>query len=230
MRSRRALTTGLGPETYAGDMSRTTAPFHRRMLVAGAATAALVIGSACGADEIAERGIEELAEREGGGDVDIDLDSGEFSVATEDGSMTRDEDGNFVITDESGEVVVGDGDDDGNINVESEDGSFSAGAATAVPDDWPSDVPEPDGLTIEGAASTNDGGTLGFVVTGQTDDPDFADDYGSALESAGFEVETEFTSEGAVQRQYGNGTWGVAVGLFGDGSAAQVTITVFSVE
>jgi len=207
-------------------MSHRTRPHRRPALAAGIAVAGLFALSACGADEAAERGIEELIEREGGGDVDIDGDDG-FSLETEDGSMTMDEDGNFVITDEDGEVVVGDVDDDGNLTVESEDGNFSAGSGSEIPDDWPSDVPRPDALAIDGSVSTSDDDTVGYVVTGQTDDADFADDYGSALESAGFEVQSEFTSDGAVQRQYSNGTWGVSVGVFTDSGPSQVTVTVF---
>ena len=203
-------------------MSRTTSP-RRRVLTAGATAAALLALSACGADELAERGIEELAEREGAGDVDIDLDSGEFSVETEDGSMTMDEDGNFVITDKNGEVVVGDVDDDGSFTVESEDGSFTGGAGGEFPDEWPDAVPQPDDIEIFSAATMSEGGSESVLVTAQVDDG-FADRYRAQLEDAGFEVESEFRQEGAQQIQMTNGDIVVNVGVFSDDSSSQATI------
>jgi hypothetical protein len=208
-------------------MSRTTAPLHRRVLVTGTAAFALIAVSACGSDDLAERGLEELAEREGAGDVDIDLDSGEFSVETEDGSMTMDEDGNFVITDESGEVVVGDVDDDGNLTVESEDGSFTSGGGTDFPDEWPDAVPRPDDIEIFSSAAMREGGSESVIVTAEVDG-DFADRYRAQLEDAGFEVESEFSQQGAQQVQMTNGDIIVSFGVFSDDTSSQATISVIT--
>ena len=61
------------------------------------AAAGLVVGlTACG--NATESGIEQLIESQGGGDVDLDLDGdGGFSVQTEEGGMTIDEDGNLSL-------------------------------------------------------------------------------------------------------------------------------------
>ena len=120
---------------------------QRTVITLGAAGFALVL-TACG--NATESGIEELIESQGGGDVDLDLDGdGGFSVQTEEGGMTIDEDGNFVITDADGSVVTGDVDtESGEVNIESEDGSFRSGATTELPDEWPGEIPEPSGLAI----------------------------------------------------------------------------------
>ena len=185
--------------------------------------------TACG--DSAENGIEQLIESQGGGDVDLDLDTdGGVSIQTEDGAMTMDEDGNFVITDENGDVVSGNVDVDGDgITIESEDGSFSSDQSTELPDSWPGEVPEPDGLAILTTSAMTDGDTAGFEVIGEVGG-DFLDEYTSALEAAGFELESEFTAEAMDERGYTDGTWNVGVGVFETGDNAQATITVFTSE
>lgn len=199
----------------------------RSLGVAIVTAVALLALSACGSDEVAERGLEELIEREGGGNVDLDLDSGGFSFESEDGSVRMDDDGNIVITDQDGETIVGGVDEEGNFSAESEDGSFSIGADGELPDDWPADVPEPDGLQVASAVSTSDGDDIGFVVAGGAD-ADFVDRYGAALESAGFVLQSESSSEVLQQRSYENDTWGVSVGSVSDGGDVQATVTVFA--
>jgi hypothetical protein len=185
--------------------------------------------TACG--DSAENGIEQLIESQGGGDVDLDLDGdGGFSVQTEEGGMTIDEDGNFVVTDENGDVVTGNVDVDGDgVTVESEDGSFSSGAGSELPDDWPGEIPEPDGLEIMSGSTISDGDTDGFVVIGAVD-ADFLDGYAAALEGAGFELKSEFTADSMAERGYSNGTWNVGMAIFENGDEIQATITVFSGE
>jgi hypothetical protein len=185
--------------------------------------------TACG--DSAENGIEQLIESQGGGDVDLDLDEeGGFSVQTEEGGMTIDEDGNFVITDENGDVVTGNVDVDGDgMTVESEDGSFSSGAGSELPDDWPNVVPTPDGLTILSSSTMSDDDTAGFVVIGDADEG-FLDRYTAALEAAGFELESEFDADSMAERSYTDGTWGVGVAVFENDDETQATITVFTDE
>jgi len=184
--------------------------------------------TACG--NATESGIEQLIESQGGGDVDLDLDGdGGFSVQTEEGGMTIDEDGNFVITDADGSVITGDVDaDGGGINVESEDGSFSAGATTELPDAWPDEIPEPDGLAISSASVIGSGTEQAITVSGSVDGDEFVDSYGAALGSAGFEEESTFSSNGTINNVYTNGTWTVGIVYFADAADNQVTVSVYS--
>lgn len=194
--------------------------------------AVVVVGAAllaaCG--DSAETGIERVIEQQGGGDVDVDLDSdGGFSIQTEDGSMTIDEDGNFVITDENGETITGQaGADDGEFNIESEDGSFSAGSTTELPDEWPGAIPEPQGLSISGATVIGSDTEQVITVSGSVDGDGFVDSYGAALESAGFTQDSTFESGDTVNRVYSNGDWNVGIVYFGDAAEDQVTVSVYS--
>lgn len=194
------------------------------VLVAGA-----TVLTACG--DSGEQGVEELIEQQSGGDVDINTDDGGIAIQTEDGSMTIDEDGNFVVTDENGETITGNADsDDGSMTVEGEDGSFSGGATTELPDEWPSDVPAPDGLTIASAFVVSDTGSDAITVSGTVDGEEFLDDYGSQLEDAGFDSTSEFKSDGTANRVYSNDAWTVGINYVEDESGNQVTISVFAAD
>ena len=184
--------------------------------------------SACG--NAAESGVEQLIESQGGGNVDLDLDGdGGFSMQTEEGGMTIDEDGNFVITDADGSVVTGSADaESGELTVESEDGSFSSGATSELPDEWPGDVPEPNGLDITSATVIGSDTEQSITVSGSVDGDGFVDSYASALESAGFSEDSTFKSDGTVNNVYSNDDWTVGLIYFGDQSDNQVNISVFT--
>jgi hypothetical protein len=198
----------------------------RRAIVLVAAAGFTLTLTACG--NATETGIEQLIESQGGGDVDLDLDGdGGFSVQTEEGGMSIDEDGNFVITDADGSVVTGNADSEsGDFNVESEDGSFRVDASGEIPEEWPSDVPRPEGLEGTSATVTQSPTELAITVTGQADDS-FVDDYGSTLEGDGFERTSNFESEANVTRIYENETWTVSVNSFVDGDISQVAVSLF---
>lgn len=214
-------------------MMRNTTTRGLRSRAVGAAVGGVTIFamSACGS--ATELGAEQLIESQTGGDVDLDLDGdGSFSVETEDGSMTVDEDGNFVVTDENGEVVTGnvdvDGDGDGGaVNIESEDGDFQFETGGGIPEEWPSEVPAPEGMDDATSSVTEADGSLAITVTGAAD-PDLIATYGAALESAGFERTASFESPGNSSNTYENGTWNVAVSVFGEGDDAQGTVTLYS--
>jgi flagellar basal body rod protein FlgG len=184
--------------------------------------------SACG--NATESGIEQLVESQGGGDVDLDLDGdGGFAVQTEDGGMTIDEDGNFVITDADGSVVTGNADaESGEFTVESEDGSFSSGSTTELPEEWPGNVPEPDGLQIASATVVGSNDEQSITVSGSVEGDGFVDSYASALEAAGFSEDSTFTSDGTINNVYSNDEWTVGLIYFGDQSDNQVNISVFT--
>jgi hypothetical protein len=199
----------------------------RRPLTALAMTGMVVAFTACG--NATESGIEQLIESQGDGEVDIDLDGGDggFSVQTEEGGMSIDEDGNFVITDADGSVVTGNADSEsGEFTAESEDGSFRIDASGEIPEEWPSDVPSPEG--IEGASSTvtQSATELAITVTGQAGES-FVDDYGSTLEDDGFEQTSSFESDANITRVFENETWTVSVNSFPDGDTSQVAVSLF---
>jgi hypothetical protein len=197
------------------------------LIMLGAAGFAIVL-SACGG--ASESGLEQLIESQGGGDVDLDLDGdGGFSVQTEEGGMTIDEDGNFVITDADGSVVTGNADaESGEFTVESEDGSFSSGATTELPETWPPDVPEPDGLSVTSATVIGSDTEQVVTVVGNVDGEGFVDSYVSALESAGFEERSTFSVDATINNVYSNDEWTVALMYFGDQSENQATVSVYS--
>jgi hypothetical protein len=204
---------------------RCTAGNHALTML-GAAGMAIAL-SACG--NATETGIEQLIESQGGGDVDLDLDGdGGFSMQTEEGGMTIDEDGNFIITDADGSVVTGRADaESGELTVESEDGSFSSGATTELPESWPADVPEPDGLAISSATVIGSDAELVVTVVGNVDGEGFVEEYAGALESAGFEEQSTFTADGTINNVYSNGDWTVGLLYFGDESENQATVSVY---
>ncbi len=193
----------------------------------GVAGFALAI-TACG--NATETGIEKLVESQGGGNVDLDLDGdGGFSVQTEEGGMSIDEDGNFIITDADGSVVTGNADaETGEFSVESEDGSFSAGATTELPEEWPGEIPDPSGLAITSATVIGSDAEQAITVSGTVDGDGFVESYGSALESAGFNEDSTFTSGSTINNVYSNDSWTVGVVYFGDASENQVTVSVYS--
>ncbi len=200
-------------------------PARRRCAIV-LAIAGMVALSACG--DSTESGVEELIESQGNGDVDVDLEGdGGFSVQTEEGGMSIDEDGNFVITDADGSVVTGNADSEsGEFTAESEDGSFRIDASGEIPEEWPSDVPSPEG--IEGASSTvtQSSTELAITVTGQAGES-FVDDYSSTLEDAGYEQASNFESDANVTRVYENDTWTVSINSFPDGDTGQVAVSLF---
>ena len=200
----------------------------KRLGFAVAAAGLAVALTACG--NATETGIEKLIESQGGGDVDLDLDvEGGFSVETEEGGMSIDEDGNFVITDADGSVVTGNADaETGEFVVESEDGSFSSGSTTELPEEWPTEIPEPDGLAISSATVIGSDTEQAITVTGSVDSVDFVDAYGSTLESAGLDEESTFKSDGTVNNVYRNDRWTVGVLYYGDAGDDQVTVSIYS--
>lgn len=206
-----------------------------------------LLATACG--NAAESGLEQLIEQQSGGDVDLDLGGdGGFSIQTEEGGLSVDEDGNFTITGEDGEVITGsagqdgsftiegeDGsitgsEDNGDFSIESDEGSFTISGGNEMPSEWPGDVPQPDGLEITTSSVIGSDNDLIITLVGTTSQnaADYVDSYGAALSTSGFEQTSSFESDGGVVRSFSNGTWEVSASAFEvPGSDPQISINLF---
>ncbi|MFN3258071.1 MAG: hypothetical protein ACE37B_20525 [Ilumatobacter sp.] len=157
---------------------------------------------------IDEDGNVQFQSDEGSGEFSSDGDGGgELTFEGEDGSASVDvdEDGSFVVTDEDGNVISGASSDDGTFTVEGEDGSASFSSGAGIPEEWPTDVPRPDGLSDITNTYFNEAGAISVVVNGIASADTFAA-YAAALQSAGFSEDTEpFESETFSSASYARG-------------------------
>lgn len=103
------------------------------------------------------------------------------------------------VSEEAAEEALGGGDsnvdidEDGNVEIETEDGSLSTGSD--LPDDWPEDIPVIEGATVDGAYSSSANGESVHTASMTTDDSvaDVLASYKDAL--SGWTVDQESTSE-----------------------------------
>jgi hypothetical protein len=195
---------------------------------------AAVLLAACGSST--ESGIEELIEQQSGGEVEIDLEDGEIKVQTEDGEFSLDideDDGSFSVEVDGEEVLSGDVDDegDGSLTIEGEDGdsAFEIDSDGSIPDEWPGDVPEPEGLAIDTSSAFTSGDQVTVSITGTTDDAEaFADAYGGQLENAGLPQTSSLVQGDNITLFHENESWFVTIfGAPFEGSW-QVTVSVIS--
>ncbi len=214
-------------------MNRTTTA---TALLAGAS----LVLAACGDSNSSEGAIEEILEQATGDEADIDLSDGEIRVQTEEGEVQIDfdeEDGGFEMSvdgsqvvdaqvdDESGEINIStddgeatidvDEDGDGSMEITGDDGEtaidVNAGSGE-IPDDWPSGIPVPEDLEIEGSSTLASGDDIVVSVTG-TADADWIESYGDAVVSAGLSESSRIETEGSLNLFYEGNGW--AVTLFG---------------
>ena len=176
-------------------------------------------------------GLEELIEQGAGGDVDIELGEDGISIESEDGSFSIDEDGSFSVTDEDGDETTGNIDidaDGGEFSIEGEDGDIQFGSGSEIPDEWPDDIPQPDGVTVQSAATFSEGDETSIILTGTADDdPDeWTAAYGSQLEDAGFTQDSNFSSSGAVAASYTDESWNVDLTATAVGGSTAVSVSI----
>ncbi len=213
------------------------------------ATVALV-SVGCGeiAENLLEEGVEQAIESDTGENVEFDFDGEDgLSIETDEGSLTIDEDGSFVIEGADGEVVTGEAtedgftvtDEDGNavldvdedngqVTAETEDGSFTSGPG--MPDAWPGSIPQPDGLDdLNGSTISADGDIL-ITASGTAPEGagDYFDSYESSLEDAGYDRTSYFEGEGFRQGTYEGADYTVSV--FGEDESSNIAVTLMFTE
>lgn len=175
--------------------------------------------SGCGrlVERATEEAVEQAVENDTGGDVDVDFSDGGVRIESDDGDVTfsadengvqidgTDADGNdfsvdadgdgFEAEGAEGEVITGSADGDGGLTIEGSEGEAVFVTSEGIPDQWPDDVPRPDGLSEVTGTYFGDGDDVSIVVTG-TVDSDFRttfDRYTDALVDAGFDEESTFS-------------------------------------
>lgn len=165
-----------------------------------------------------------------GNDFSVDADETGLEAQGGDGaSVNVDEDGTFVATDENGEVFTGGADDEGSFTVEGADGEAVFSTAEGMPADWPSDVPQPEGLRDLTGTSFAGAETLTIVVTGTTAEGDFDafERYNAKLVDAGFEEESTFTQgDESATSTYLRGDRRVTVSIQSLGSESEMVIAL----
>jgi len=150
------------------------------------ALGALTTGAACSSEDLADRVAEGIAERATDEDVDFDIDS------------------------ESGEV-----------NVSTPDGDFTLGS-DELPEGFPDEVPLPEGLTVITSMRLGEGDTTAFTVVGQVDRPaaSVADEMTGAFDADGWEetmlTTSSFGDTDSTTAAYTKGQWMVSLSVTGD--------------
>ncbi len=173
------------------------------------AVLATVVLTGCSGESIAEKAIENQIESESGEDVDIDLDGGDFSIQTEDGEFSIQSDGDqAIIQTEDGEVVF---QSDGEQTIiQSDDGNTVIGSASGdLPDDFPNEVPIPDGAVFEYTQQMTTPEGQNFIVGGSVEGSpgEALSNYVAALEAAGFEQQQLTTTPDGGFFAYQSGNW-----------------------
>lgn len=144
-----------------------------------------------------DQGVEIAGTDAEGNDFSASADeTGLEANSDEAGSLDVDADGSFTATDSEGEVTTGQV-EAGGLSVDGEDGESVFDTGEGIPDEWPSDIPEPDGLTEIFHTYVAEGDQESIIITGQADGSaqDTFDSYVDSLTDAGFE-ETSAANQG----------------------------------
>lgn len=174
-----------------------------------------------------ENGVEIDGTDADGNDFSVDADENGLEIESEDGpSLDVDDDGTFVATDGNGEVFTGEADDDGSFRVEGSDGEALFATSEGIPEQWPGDVPEPEGLSDITGTYFSEGEDLSIVVTG-TAPRDAFDRYTDQLEDAGFEEDSTFTQgDEAASSTYQRGERRVSVTVQSLDNASEMVVAL----
>ena len=143
-----------------------------------------------------ENGVEIDGTDADGNDFSLEADEDGINAEGRDGTLDVDPDGSFTATDAGGDVTTGEVSGDGDsvdFTVEGEDGDAVFTSGEGIPEQWPSDVPEPEGLDEIVGTFISDAGVGNVVVTGTTSGSaqDVFDEYADRLIDAGFSEDTK---------------------------------------
>ena len=228
----------------------------RRALGAIAAAGLMFATSGCGAiaEKITEEGAERIIESETGQNIELDLDGeGRFSVQSDEGGFSLNEDGEFVINDADGSVFGGSAGEDGlvvfdqngnpvvdvdaetgQVTLQGEDGESVFRVVTEIPAEWPKSVPRPDGLVIDSGSFIKAEGETLMTLLGSPNGSaiDFTEAYGVALGAAGFtetgRLDSETEGGSAAQRTYESEAWTISIIGDVDNSGDVVSLSLVS--
>jgi hypothetical protein len=167
-----------------------------------------------------------------GNDFSVDADESGVNAESGDGTFDLDSDGTFTVTDENGEVSSGEVSADGDsvdFSVEGDDGNTVFNSGEGIPDQWPSDIPRPEGLTDVVGTYIADGSEENIVVAGSTGNSaqDTYDTYTARLIEAGF-AESSKLNQGTefYNATFTRGDTTVSVTTQATGESTDVVITV----
>lgn len=202
-------------------------------------------------EKATEKAVEQAIENDTGGDVDVDFGGGEIRVESDEGDVTftadengvqidgTDADGNdfsadadengFEAQSGDGEVFTGEADGDGGFTVEGSEGEAVFATSEGFPEQWPDDVPRPDGLSDVTGTYFADGDDVSIVVTGTAsgDLRSAFDRYTDSLVDAGFDEESTFTQgDEAATSSFARDGQLVTVSIQSDGSTSQMVIAL----
>lgn len=127
-----------------------------------------------------------------------------------------------AIEDATGGSVDINTDGDGNVQIDTEDGSFSSGGSAEVPDDFPSDVPLPDGIGLTTTLSDESGWYLYYESGDLT--AEYCEDFLASYEDAGFTEDTRFEASGDLTGIYSSDQYSVTASCSPSISTVSVTV------
>jgi hypothetical protein len=179
-----------------------------------------------------ENGVQIDGQDADGNDFSLDADEDGLNAQSDDGSVQVDADGSFTATDADGDVTTGEAsvDDDGfDVTIEDEDGESTFSTGEGIPDDWPDDIPEPQGLEDTVNQVTASPEASSYVVAGTTGSSaqDAYEDYVSELEDAGFINDSSFNQGDAYSGTFTRDGITISVTTQSRGNGTDMVVTVF---
>jgi hypothetical protein len=189
---------------------------HKRVM---AATIVVMALAGCSSEDVTESLIEQGIEAEGGGNVDLDLDGGAVKIETEEGTVEFEasEDGSFTVTGPEGSVLM-ESDGDG-MTITDGDQTFETGTSAELPEDFPADLPRPEGNLIS-ASRLASGEGVTFILSYEGDAAALGEVYESLttdLVAAGFRSAFETSDANGMSAQLTDDTTTVTFSGMVDG-------------